>query len=386
MINFFISKTSNLFNKYPKEIFILIILLGIILRLLAARLPYNFDVESYRIVADIVNNGGNVYAETLRYNYGPIWFSILGVLDIFSPIFSSDPTWGLRFSVNLLLILVDLGIMFVLWRWWGRKVASLFFINPVSILITGYHGQFDNLAILISLIGVWLLNKEIEKKNLSGKKLIGLLIIGISLMTKHLLFVFPFWLALKQPKLRYKIPVLTIPLAIFGLGFLPFWAQGSEGIIQNVFLYKSHNNAPFWQTFAPDVILNNVPLIILFAGSLAVAGFIFYKKELREQILTYYILLVIFASAIANQYLAIVVPYIALNPNIFFAIYSVFVPIFISGESVQKILPKDIFGYKAQIALLTFGFLYVYMYKEFWKLAKSFFSWSKKEIMHQIEL
>ena len=63
-------------------VFLVIIALGLDLRMGAAVLGHNFDIESWYIVADIMRHGGNVYAETGRYNYGPVWFFILHVLDV----------------------------------------------------------------------------------------------------------------------------------------------------------------------------------------------------------------------------------------------------------------------------------------------------------------
>ena len=50
---------------------------------LAARLallrtfPGNYDTESYGIVAGIARRGGDVYRETLRYNYSPLWAGVV---------------------------------------------------------------------------------------------------------------------------------------------------------------------------------------------------------------------------------------------------------------------------------------------------------------------
>ncbi len=60
--------------------FVFIIVIGTLIRLAIAQRGYNFDIASYRIVADIMANDGNVYLETQRYNYGPIWFYILSFL------------------------------------------------------------------------------------------------------------------------------------------------------------------------------------------------------------------------------------------------------------------------------------------------------------------
>jgi hypothetical protein len=37
----------------------------------------NYDQISFEIVSDIMMRGGNVYAETERYNYAPLWAYIL---------------------------------------------------------------------------------------------------------------------------------------------------------------------------------------------------------------------------------------------------------------------------------------------------------------------
>lgn len=63
---------TMIFRYIPRSIFYAS-LLGLMLRMLLAAQPfYNFDVESYSLVAGIVREGGNVYAETIRYNYSPL--------------------------------------------------------------------------------------------------------------------------------------------------------------------------------------------------------------------------------------------------------------------------------------------------------------------------
>ena len=56
----------------------MVILAGTIIRLILAGAVFgNFDMDSYEIVVGIVHKGGNVYAETDRYNYSPVWFMVL---------------------------------------------------------------------------------------------------------------------------------------------------------------------------------------------------------------------------------------------------------------------------------------------------------------------
>jgi hypothetical protein len=60
-------------KRIPRALFITGVAIGVGLRIWVSTLGYNFDFESYAVVASIIDSGGNVYAETHRYNYGPVW-------------------------------------------------------------------------------------------------------------------------------------------------------------------------------------------------------------------------------------------------------------------------------------------------------------------------
>ncbi|MBQ6111682.1 MAG: hypothetical protein IJL01_04735, partial [Synergistaceae bacterium] len=66
-------------NNYSK-IFWISVLAGITLRFVLMTLGHNFDFESYCIVGKLAAHGKNIYANTGRYNYGPVWFTLLGIL------------------------------------------------------------------------------------------------------------------------------------------------------------------------------------------------------------------------------------------------------------------------------------------------------------------
>lgn len=101
------------FIKNRKYIALGVILaLGFVLRIILSRLGHNYDLESYWIVGEIVAKGGNVYAETHRYNYGPIWFYILGVVYWFTDRFGQGfDFFGL--VIAMFLSLVDIGIFYI---------------------------------------------------------------------------------------------------------------------------------------------------------------------------------------------------------------------------------------------------------------------------------
>ena len=102
---------------------IIVLLLGITLRLILPLRGFNYDIESWKIAADIMAQGGNVYGQTGRYNYGPIWFYILHGLDQY---FGSGfgELIAFRWKVAIFLTGVDIAIYIFLLRLYGLVVAT----------------------------------------------------------------------------------------------------------------------------------------------------------------------------------------------------------------------------------------------------------------------
>lgn len=291
----------------------LVLAVGVALRYWVSTLGSNFDLESYGIVADIVDRGGNVYAETERYNYGPIWFYVLGFLHDLSGLFS-DPAGAFRPLLIGVLTLADVGIWAVLHRRFGRIAGFLFFLNPVSIIITGYHNQFDNVAILVGLLAMLVYAASFVP---------SLLLLGLSLTVKHVLLVFPLWLAIKEKGLERKLAVLALPVAVLVLSFVPFLGEGRDGIVANVVRYRGHDNAPFWHGVLPAQLQPLISPFVLFAVAMVVLGFVWRRRNHFDLALLYLVPLVVFAPSIANQYLAIAVPAMAAFPSLYFLPYQV---------------------------------------------------------------
>jgi hypothetical protein len=103
-------------NQVSRQVAWITILLtiGIALRFLIASVGFTYDMQSYNIVGKIVNSGGNVYRETTRYNYGPLWFLIVGAFYKFSNYFV-DSFLVFRFSLTGLLVIVDVFIWYLLY-------------------------------------------------------------------------------------------------------------------------------------------------------------------------------------------------------------------------------------------------------------------------------
>ncbi len=295
----------------PRSVFlwiVLIVLLGVAARFAVSTLGYNYDFESYQIVARIMANGGNVYQETFRYNYGPAWFNLLHLFQSLA----SHPE-HFRLCIIGFLTLVDLAIAGLIARRYSVFLGSIFFLNPISIIITGFHNQFDNLAIALALAAVLVYEAgDSQKGARSTIWAAGLL--GVSLIVKHIFFLFPLWLFLRPGPRQRRLTILFLPYGIFLVSFLPYIAHGYAGIIKNVIAYVSSHNAPLL-TAVTAGHLSPAVAGYLFIMAMLAAGIWFRRLASLHLFVLYLGTLVAFSPAIANQYYVIPVLFILAFPN-----------------------------------------------------------------------
>ncbi len=301
---------------------------GTIARLGLALHHDNYDIASYQIVGDLVLAGKNVYAQTGRYNYGPVWAILLGGLRGIQHLIERTDLTVLHLLVASLLTIVDWQIARLFRQRVGGWVAIIFFLNPVSVLVSGVHGQFDNLALLF---GLWSWYRLIDRP--AGRlshgwwwQSAGLL--GLSLMAKHVLFLWPVWVffGAGQSADRPFSPTQRIgyglfAYGLFALGFLPFCTNPAAltGIRENVFGYTSGLDGILLPTLLTGLdpanrlihALADIPvfggirfvwLLLLTAIGIAVGRHPVWRKQ---AIYLYPIALLISTVGMSSQYLVI---------------------------------------------------------------------------------
>lgn len=292
------------------KIFWLCIFLGVVIRFVLTCLGHNFDFDSYCIVGELVAQGKNVYANTSRYNYGPVWFMLLGVFWRVASLFTHN-IMTFRIFIVSALTLVDLLIARVISRKAGNFWGIIFFLNPISLIITGYHNQFDNIAVLLGAYAVLSLEDSCNEHAIKANDIYGIILMSLSLITKHILWAFPIWILLNRNiDGRKKFLYAFIPPLMFLLNFTPYWSEGAKGIIRNVFLYKSFNNFPLLALDAMNRFGIYLPFqkyicLPLFGLLMSAGAYMFRREKFYDSFLLYTISLVCFSSAIANQYIAI---------------------------------------------------------------------------------
>ncbi|MBI1305537.1 MAG: hypothetical protein GC181_02855 [Bacteroidetes bacterium] len=302
-------------DKFMKRDFpsLLIILLltfaaSVFLRLLSVYLGRSFDAESWFIVGKAAREHLNIYRETSRYNYGPVYSWFLGFIYFINENFSFQYN-DFRRMVALFLSLVDIGIGIILWkRFRNLNALFLFLLNPLSILCSGYFNQFDNLAILFGISGVLLYFQNEEQNTLF--QIAGVLLFSLSLATKHILFLFPVWVVLNARLTnRQKIEMGLVPVILFALSFVPYLANGGlPGILNNVLGYRSIPQYPLLGWLLEPAELGFFSMYI-FLGLLLSLGFITRNQNIILQFLIYLSGVVAFSSGMLPNYY--VIPMIA---------------------------------------------------------------------------
>lgn len=303
-------------------------LAGVVLRVWLASRGHNFDMESWTITADLVVGGQNVYANTYRHPYGPPWFLVLGGLRWIHNVFGLSRLGPESFHIVVaaFLSLADVAIAWLLYRAFGLIAALFFILNPVSILLTGYHSQIDNLAILPGLVAWLILFPACNPlPKLSWSRVLGsAALLGLSLATKHVLILFPIWILMCPHLLGGLLRRISYAVAAYGVLAaicLPFvlapqawtgfrrYALDYEGLAANhtLLLHVIDLVAP---PVAVDSLFGLLPPGVSFLHRLFIflmlgIGWIITRRRPVDLFYCYLISLVVFTYSMADQYLAV---------------------------------------------------------------------------------
>jgi hypothetical protein len=288
---------------------------GLAARLWAESHVASYDFESYVVVSDVVLEGNNPY-ETGRYKYGPIWFLVLAVVRWLA----QEPE-AFRLALVLLLTSADLLIAYLLMRQGYLAAAGLFLLSPITIAISGQHVQFDNVAVLFALLATLAVAKS-SRGPLTRYDALAVILLGMSLSTKHIFIVFPLWLAMRQGSVRRAAFYGLGPLLFFLATLVPSWLANGEALVESVFRYRSADNAPFLRAVLPDEVVwgltNRGTAVFVFLGILAIVGFAYRRLPAFESGLVYAITLVVLSTAVVDQYLPIPMSGVAVFLNLGF--------------------------------------------------------------------
>lgn len=197
----------------------------------------------------------------------------------------------------------------------------LYAVNPISILVVGFHGQFDTIPILMTLLSIMFLQQK--KLHLAGLVFgIGVAFKSFPLLVLPLLFIY----YLKRYSLKEKMLFFLWCGAPTFLVLLPFMMMNFQSVMTNVFAYPGSPDhgwaAPirglYWllhnAIYIPVPFMNVILQISKFLFLLAYCLFLRYYAGKRGRsifldVATVFCLFYFLFAGIASQYLLWSLPF-----------------------------------------------------------------------------
>lgn len=167
-----------------------------------------YDLTSYHIQAQSVFEHRNIYLFTDRYPYPPVWIWLVSLAQWAGHVTNLPFAWFVKAPG----IAGDCLIVALLWRRAGSWAALFYACNPVSLLITAGHGQFDGLVMALVIVA-WVMVTGTQRHAYYW----GALALGgaIALKGYPLLFLPPLILAAQSPRQRVIVAGLAaLPLLV----------------------------------------------------------------------------------------------------------------------------------------------------------------------------
>ncbi len=295
----------------------------------AARFRGNFDTQSFLIVVQSVVGGRNVYAATDRYNYSPLWsFVVTGAWK------ASSPNVG---AFVLLLgsieIAADAASTFLLAGIARRRLAAgpeearrfglLFFSNPVSVLISCAHGQFDGLSILCLLAALWLASETASR----ARHMAIAAMLSLSLLVKHLTVFHPLLFSRRRERGGLPDALVLVPYLVFVLSFLPY-ASALGPIVHNVFLYPGRlSTGALQKPGGLQAFVSFAGFVPMGFSAVMLAAVVWLLRrvrhvELARACLALFLALVTFSPSYAVQYLVWPIALGSLFPSVAYGVFT----------------------------------------------------------------
>lgn len=327
-----------------------IIFLGLVLRFMIIILPaVNFDMSMFMTYADVFREGKrNIFMYNYSYNYSAAIFFLVGFFDtIFQ--FLKLPFYP---PVHRTFItLIDLLTLFILikiakkYNISEKRTAVFYFLNPVSILLSGYHSHFDNIPVFFLLFGTW----YYFCSNLPYKKVMAWALISLGFIVKHIipfqvLLVYAFWY---QRRYIYKAFILFgLTVIAFLATFIPFYTTDEAKFVINEYVFGYQGLATIsgftaiMYRLCPNCEFLEIKYYTLYKYLFMGAGIIFalYLTQLKDvfrALLLSLIFFVAFTSGHAAQYFILPIAVGALYPSIWFVLYTLVTTLFLTIFQIE---------------------------------------------------
>jgi hypothetical protein len=241
---------ESIIVTYRKDLKSLLLLVGVFILarvLFILFMPYTFssDVYGWMKVIEVLKEGKNPYKETQYLNWPPLWMQILFGVSKLSEFLHISPVRILQsilIIIEGIVMLLSYGILrqFFDYQKITKALLISMAINPISILLTCQHCNFDILVAFWLLLFTWML-LDFNTNNSSVSWLMACFFLGMGILTKTIpIILSPLLLAgtRKQKKTTNLFGIILL-LAPVTIGMSVLFTLERNGVIQNVLSYRS---------------------------------------------------------------------------------------------------------------------------------------------------
>lgn len=225
------------------------------LQVIATSTGVSYDIQSYAIQAATTLHHQNVYDVTTRYPYPPVWIWIVALMQVLAT--ATQLPFGA--VVELPALLGDLALMSLIYRYAQRRfgpslyallLAALFGLNPVTLLVSAGHGQFDSLVLFFLLLAAYLraptpdLPPDRKSNFRQSHALWSACALGVAVALKGYPILYAPYLVASAPKGRRIASALLVlaPLVISGVIYSLMFGFSSQ-MLPNILQYSSTYDA-----------------------------------------------------------------------------------------------------------------------------------------------
>lgn len=294
--------------KLSLKVILLIAIAIRIIHLIISNGVSNFDIDAYGLIGKLTVQNHNIYPDPadLYHPYFPVFLYLEGFANSLEQIYIPYVM-----TIKTFTILFDIGVVYFVYLLSNKNahLSLLYSINPISILVTSFHGQFDSIPIFFTLLSFYLIREN--------KEVLGIMLasFAIAIKTWPILFILPIIKIINNKfNLIFLISVPTISIAIYSYLFNAHWLE----IIKTIYRYRgvsgNYGLGYLALTLFPGfiqkeylVLISNTSLITILC-----IAFFFNSKTLIRNVLKLMLCFFVVTLGFGIQWLSWLVPFLIL--------------------------------------------------------------------------
>ena len=283
-----------------------IFLIALVIRLICLYLfrnVTNYDLDSYLQIGELTLKGINIYPDVanLHYPYMPFFLYLEAIA-----YWLGQSKTIIIMIIKFITVIFDLGILYLVYLLSKKNLKTIFLyaINPVTILITTLHGQFDVIPVFFILLAIYLLKLK--------RELLGIFSFSFAVLTKTwpILFIIPILRRIKNKKLTILITFFPI---LFTVLYIWFFKSSILDIGKTLVSYQG-----LWGIWGPWALLGKQQILfqklttIIYLISFFGYSWFIKEKDLKKNILSLLFFFFVFTTNFSIQYFVWIVPFLYL--------------------------------------------------------------------------